>query len=51
MVGARIRIFPTDRGLSQSDLAEKIGAAFPQVQKYESDANRRYAGNEATSLA
>jgi transcriptional regulator with XRE-family HTH domain len=51
MVGARIRIFRTDRGLSQSDLAEKIGAAFPQVQKYESGANRRFAGNEATSLA
>jgi ribosome-binding protein aMBF1 (putative translation factor) len=51
MVGAKIRIFPTDRGLSQSDLAEKIGAAFPQVQKYESGANRRFAENEATSLA
>jgi transcriptional regulator with XRE-family HTH domain len=40
MVGARIRIFRTDRGLSQSDLAEKIGVAFQQVQKYESGANR-----------
>jgi ribosome-binding protein aMBF1 (putative translation factor) len=51
MVGDRIRIFRTDRGLSQSDLAEKIGAAFPQVRKYESGASRRFAGNEATSLA
>ena len=40
MVGAKIRIFRTDRGLSQSDLAEKIGVAFQQVQKYESGANR-----------
>jgi transcriptional regulator with XRE-family HTH domain len=40
MVGAKIRIFRTHRGLSQSDLAEKIGVAFQQVQKYESGANR-----------
>jgi transcriptional regulator with XRE-family HTH domain len=39
-VGARIRIFRTDRGLSRSDLAEKIGVAFQQGQKYESGANR-----------
>jgi len=35
MVGARIRIFRTHRGLSQSDLAGKIGVTFQQVQKYE----------------
>ena len=40
MVGAKIGIFRTHRGLSQSDLAEKIGVAFQQVQKYESGANR-----------
>jgi transcriptional regulator with XRE-family HTH domain len=40
MVGAKIRIFRTHRGLSQSDLADKIGVAFQQVQKYESGANR-----------
>jgi transcriptional regulator with XRE-family HTH domain len=40
MVGVKIRIFRTHRGLSQSDLAEKIGVAFQQVQKYESGANR-----------
>ena len=40
MVGVRIRVFRTHRGLSQSDLAEKIGVAFQQVQKYESGANR-----------
>jgi transcriptional regulator with XRE-family HTH domain len=44
MVGARIRVFRTHRGLSQSDLAEKIGVAFQQVQKYESGANRVGAG-------
>jgi transcriptional regulator with XRE-family HTH domain len=40
MVGTKIRIFRTHRGLTQSDLAEKIGVAFQQVQKYESGANR-----------
>lgn len=40
MVGARIRIFRTQRGMSQSALAEKIGVAFQQVQKYEKGANR-----------
>ena len=40
MVGAKIRIFRTDRRMSQSDLAEKIGVAFQQVQKYENGANR-----------
>ena len=39
-VGARICIFRTHRGMSQSDLAEKIGAAFQQVQKYEKGTNR-----------
>jgi transcriptional regulator with XRE-family HTH domain len=40
MVGARIRIFRTHRGMSQSDLAGKIGVAFQQVQKYEKGINR-----------
>jgi transcriptional regulator with XRE-family HTH domain len=40
MVGARIRIFRTHCGMSQSDLAEKIGVAFQQVQKYEKGTNR-----------
>ena len=38
MVGTKIRIFRIHRGLSQSDLAEKIGVAFQQVPKYESGA-------------
>ena len=40
MVGAKIRIFRTHRGMSQSDLAGKIGVAFQQVQKYEKGTNR-----------
>jgi transcriptional regulator with XRE-family HTH domain len=40
MVGTRIRIFRTHRGMSQSDLAGKIGVAFQQVQKYEKGSNR-----------
>jgi transcriptional regulator with XRE-family HTH domain len=40
MVGAKIRIFRTHRGMSQTDLAEKIGVAFQQVQKYEKGTNR-----------
>src|SRR6266404_3135054 len=40
MVGAKIRIFRTHRGMSQSDLAGKIGVAFQQVQKYERGINR-----------
>src|SRR5579864_2792761 len=40
MVGAKIRIFRTERGMSQSELAGKIGVAFQQVQKYEKGINR-----------
>jgi len=40
MVGTKIRIFRTHRRMSQSDLAEKIGVAFQQVQKYENGTNR-----------
>jgi transcriptional regulator with XRE-family HTH domain len=44
IVGAKIRIFRVNRGLSQSDLAKKIGVTFQQVQKYEKGANRVGAG-------
>jgi transcriptional regulator with XRE-family HTH domain len=44
VVGTRIRIFRTHRGMSQSDLAEQIGVAFQQVQKYERGTNRVGAG-------
>lgn len=40
MVGARIRMFRVNRGMSQTMLAERIGVTFQQVQKYERGANR-----------
>ncbi|MFG3597775.1 helix-turn-helix domain-containing protein [Bradyrhizobium sp. RDI18] len=40
MVGARIRMFRVDRGISQTMLAERIGVTFQQVQKYERGADR-----------
>jgi len=40
MVGARIRIFRTQCGMTQGELAGKIGVAFQQVQKYEKGINR-----------
>jgi transcriptional regulator with XRE-family HTH domain len=40
MVGARIRLFRVDRGMSESMLAERIGVTFQQMQKYERGANR-----------
>ena len=40
MVGAKIRVFRTYLGMSQTDLARKIGVAFQQVQKYEKGTNR-----------
>src|SRR6056297_1605539 len=39
-IGARIRMYRKALGLSQTDLAQKIGITFQQVQKYESGANR-----------
>jgi transcriptional regulator with XRE-family HTH domain len=40
MVGARIRMFRINRGMSQTALAERIGVTFQQVQNYEKGANR-----------
>jgi transcriptional regulator with XRE-family HTH domain len=40
MVGANIRMFRINRGMSQTVLAERIGVTFQQVQKYEKGANR-----------
>ena len=39
-IGARIRTYRLQRGMSQSALAEKLGLTFQQVQKYEKGANR-----------
>jgi transcriptional regulator with XRE-family HTH domain len=40
MVGARIRMFRVNRGMSLTVLAERIGVTFQQVQKYERGTNR-----------
>ena len=39
-IGRRVRERRIALGLSQSELAEKLGISFQQVQKYESGANR-----------
>ena len=39
-VGRRVRVERIARGLSQTELADKIGVTFQQVQKYESGVNR-----------
>ena len=39
-VGAKIRIFRNHRGMSQGELAGKVGVTFQQVQKYEKGTNR-----------
>jgi len=43
-VGQRIRIQRLALGLSQTELADRIGVTFQQVQKYEKGANRVGAG-------
>src|SRR5262245_57397545 len=39
-VGRRIRVQRMARGISQTELGDKIGVTFQQVQKYEKGANR-----------
>ena len=39
-IGRRLRERRVSLGMSQSELAEKLGVSFQQVQKYESGANR-----------
>jgi len=43
-VGRRIRAQRLVRGMSQTDLADRIGITFQQVQKYEKGVNRVGAG-------
>ena len=43
-VGQRIRARRMAKGMSQTELGEKIGVTFQQVQKYENGANRVSAG-------
>jgi transcriptional regulator with XRE-family HTH domain len=47
LVGHNIHIQRMARGLSQNDLAARIGIAFQQLQKYESGANCIPAGRLA----
>lgn len=44
-LGGRIRALRLARGLTQEDLARRIGVTFQQVQKYETGANRISAAN------
>jgi transcriptional regulator with XRE-family HTH domain len=40
LVGRNVRIHRIDKGLTQTDLAKRIGVTFQQVQKYEQGVNR-----------
>jgi transcriptional regulator with XRE-family HTH domain len=44
LVGQNIRICRLQRRLSQTELGERIGLTFQQIQKYEKGANRVGAG-------
>src|ERR1700750_1560335 len=39
-IGKRIRAQRLSRGMSQEDLADRLGVTFQQLQKYEKGANR-----------
>jgi transcriptional regulator with XRE-family HTH domain len=39
-VGARLRLFRIERGMSQTEMAQGVGLTFQQVQKYEKGTNR-----------
>lgn len=39
-MGHRIRLRRTEQGMSQSELGQKLGVSFQQVQKYEKGVNR-----------
>jgi transcriptional regulator with XRE-family HTH domain len=43
-IGKRVRALRLHRGLSQTDLADKLDLTFQQVQKYEKSTNRISAG-------
>lgn len=43
-VGRNIRLYRLAKSLSQSDLAQKLGITFQQVQKYEKGVNRVGSG-------
>jgi len=50
-IGARIRARRRQLGLSQSELAAKLGVSFQQVQKYERGANRVAASTLVAAAA
>ncbi|HZD92441.1 MAG TPA: helix-turn-helix transcriptional regulator [Pseudolabrys sp.] len=47
LVGNNIRILRLEKGLSQGDLAGRLGITFQQVQKYEKGINRIGSGRLA----
>ncbi len=47
LVGNNVRILRLEKGLSQSDLAERLGITFQQIQKYEKAVNRIGSGRLA----
>jgi transcriptional regulator with XRE-family HTH domain len=50
-IGARMRARRRQLGLSQSDLAERLGVSFQQVQKYERGTNRVAASTLVAAAA
>lgn len=50
-IGARLRARRRQLGLSQTDLARKLGVSFQQVQKYERGSNRIAASTLAVAAA
>lgn len=47
LVGNNVRILRLEKRLSQSDLAERLGITFQQIQKYEKGVNRIGSGRLA----
>lgn len=39
-IGNRVRAYRIDRGLSQTDLGQKLDVSFQQIQKYEKGSNK-----------
>jgi len=50
-MGRRISLRRVEIGLSQSELGEKLGVSFQQVQKYEKGVNRVGASSAVTGLS
>ena len=50
-IGQKLRALRLDGGLSQSELGQRIGVTFQQLQKYEKGVNRVSAGRPARIAA